>query len=145
VNPGGTVYSWGFAAASGAKNPEGAIEFIKWATSSETLYAFGKEWLNPVPRASSIELIGKDASIGDDDKAAIAAFAKSAAAGKTMTMVPQYSQLLDILGIMNSGVMSKAPDHRPSARRGAGKGGSRDGDDALGQRVVHPGHRGLRH
>jgi hypothetical protein len=25
-----------------------------------------------------------------------------------MTMVPQYSQLLDILGIMNSGVMSKA-------------------------------------
>ena len=25
-----------------------------------------------------------------------------------MTMVPQYSQLLDILGIMQSGVMSKA-------------------------------------
>ena len=29
VRPGGTVYSWGFAAASGAKNPEGADEFIK--------------------------------------------------------------------------------------------------------------------
>ena len=108
VNPGGTVYSWGFAAASGAKNPDGAIEFIKWATSTDMLYAFGKEWLNPVPRASSIDLIGKDTSIGDDDKAAIAAFANSAAAGKSMTMVPQYSQLLDILGIMNSGVMSKA-------------------------------------
>ena len=108
VNPGGTVYSWGFAAASGAKNPDGAIEFIKWATSTDMLYAFGKEWLNPVPRASSIELIGKDTGIGDDDKAAIAAFAKSAAAGRSMTMVPQYSQLLDILGIMNSGVMSKA-------------------------------------
>ena len=49
VNPGGTVYSWGFAAASGAKNPDGAIEFIKWATSSDMLYGFGKEWLNPVP------------------------------------------------------------------------------------------------
>ena len=61
-----------------------------------------------MPRASSIELIGNDTSIGDDDKAAIAAFAKSAAAGRSMTMVPQYSQLLDILGIMNSGVMSKA-------------------------------------
>ena len=59
-------------------------------------------------RASSIDRISKDSSISDDDKAAIAAFAKSAAAGKSMTMVPQYSQLLDILGIMNSGVMSKA-------------------------------------
>ena len=61
VNPGGTVYSWGFAAASGAKNPDGADEFIKWATSTDMLYAFGKEWLNPVPRASAIDLIGKDA------------------------------------------------------------------------------------
>ena len=62
VNPGGTVYSWGFAGASGAKNPDGAIEFIKWATSTDMLYAFGKEWLNPVPRASAIDLIGKDAA-----------------------------------------------------------------------------------
>jgi multiple sugar transport system substrate-binding protein len=108
VNPGGTVYSWGFAAASSAKNPDGAAEFIKWATSTDVLYAFGKEWLNPVPRASSIDLISADASISDSDKAAIAAFATSAAAGKSMTMVPQYSQLLDVLGIMNSGVMSKA-------------------------------------
>lgn len=108
TNPGGTVYSWGFAAASGAKNPDGAVEFIKWATSTEQLYGFGKEWLNPVPRASAIDLIGKDGSISDDDKAAIAAFAASAAAGKSMTMVPQYSQLLDVLGIMNSGLMSKA-------------------------------------
>ena len=108
VRPGGTVYSWGFAAASGAKNPEGADEFIKWATSTDRLYAFGKEWLNPVPRASAIALIADDPAIAEDDKAAIAAFAASAAAGKSMTMVPQYSQLLDVLGIMNSGVMSKA-------------------------------------
>ena len=108
ANPGGTVYSWGFAGASGAKNIEGADEFLKWATSTDMLYAFGKEWLNPVPRASAIDLIGADASISDGDKAAIAAFATSAAAGKSMTMVPQYSQLLDVLGIMQSGVMSKA-------------------------------------
>ncbi len=108
VNPGGTVYSWGFAAASAAKNPEGADEFIKWATSTDRLYAFGKEWLNPVPRASAIALISGDPGIAADDKAAIEAFATSAAAGKSMTMVPQYSQLLDVLGIMNSGVMSRA-------------------------------------
>ena len=108
TRPGGTVYSWGFAAASGAKNPEGADEFIKWATSTDSLYAFGKEWLNPVPRASAIALISGDAGISAEDKAAIEAFAASAAAGKSMTMVPQYSQLLDVLGIMNSGVMSRA-------------------------------------
>jgi multiple sugar transport system substrate-binding protein len=107
-NPGGTVYSWGFAGASGAKNIEGADEFLKWATGTDVLYAFGKEWLNPVPRASAIEKVQADTAISDADKAAIAAFATSAAAGKSMTMVPQYSQLLDILGIMQSGVMSKA-------------------------------------
>ena len=85
-----------------------SVEFIKWATNTDQLYGFGKEWLNPVPRASAIDLIAKDASISDDDKKAIAAFAASAAAGKSMTMVPQYSQLLEVLGIMNSGVMSKA-------------------------------------
>lgn len=106
--PGGTVYSWGFAAASGSKNPDAAIEFIKWATNTEQLYGFGKEWLNPVPRASAIAKIKADAEISDDDKAAIDGFASSASAGISMTMVPQYSQLLDILGVMQSGVMSKA-------------------------------------
>jgi len=81
---------------------------VKWATDSEQLYNFGKEWLNPVPRASAIKKISEDSSIGDADKAAIAAFAASAAAGKGMPMIPQYSQLLDVLGIMQSGVMSKA-------------------------------------
>jgi multiple sugar transport system substrate-binding protein len=108
TNPGGTVYSWGFAAASGSKNPDAAVEFVKWATNTDQLYAFGKEWLNPVPRASAIGLIQGDAAISDGDKAAIAGFATSAAAGKSMTMVPQYSQLLDILGVMQSGVMANA-------------------------------------
>ena len=107
-HPGGTVYSWGFAAASGSKNPDAAVEFIKWATNTDQLYAFGKEYINPVPRASAIDLIKADTAISDGDKAAIDGFASSAAAGISMTMVPQYSQLLDILGVMQSGVMSKA-------------------------------------
>jgi hypothetical protein len=48
-----------------------------------------------------------DSSIAEDDKAAIEAFAASEA-GISMPMVPQYSQLLDVLGIMQSGVMSKS-------------------------------------
>jgi ABC-type glycerol-3-phosphate transport system substrate-binding protein len=105
---GGTVYSWGFAAASGAANPDAAKEWVKWATSSQMLYRFGKEWLNPVPRASSIEMVRSDPDIADSDKAAIAAMAASASAGVSMPMVPHYSQLLDVLGVMQSGVMSGA-------------------------------------
>lgn len=108
TKPGGTVYSWGFAAATGSKNPEAAAEWVKWSTSTEQLYNFGKEWLNPVPRASAIAKVQADPDISDSDKAAIAAFADSAAAGTSMPMIPQYSQLLDVLGIMQSGVMSKA-------------------------------------
>jgi multiple sugar transport system substrate-binding protein len=106
--PGGTVYSWGFAAAAGSKNPEAAAAWVKWATSAEQLYNFGKEWLNPVPRKAALDKINADPSIAADDKAAIAAFAASAASGISMPMVPQYSQLLDVLGIMQSGVMSKS-------------------------------------
>jgi multiple sugar transport system substrate-binding protein len=106
--PAGTVYSWGFAAAAGSKNPQAAAAWVKWATDSDQLYNFGKEWLNPVPRKSAIDKINADSSIAAEDKAAIAAFANSAAAGISMPMVPQYSQLLDVLGIMQSGVMSKA-------------------------------------
>lgn len=108
TKPGGTVYSWGFAAAAGSKNPEAAAEWVKWSTSTEQLYNFGKEWLNPVPRASAIAKVQADPDISGGDKAAIAAFAESAAAGTSMPMIPQYSQLLDVLGIMQSGVMSKA-------------------------------------
>ncbi len=58
-NPGGTVYSWGFAAAAGSKNPDAALEWVKWSTSTDQLYNFGKEWLNPVPRSSAIDKISR--------------------------------------------------------------------------------------
>jgi multiple sugar transport system substrate-binding protein len=103
-----TAYSWGFCAASGSKNPDAAIEWVKWSTSTELLADFGKTWLNPVPRASSIELVKSDTSISDEDKAAIETFARSAAGSKTMNMVPQYSQLMEVMAVIISGVMSKA-------------------------------------
>lgn len=107
-HPAGTVYSWGFTAAAGSKNPEAAVAWVKWATDTDQLYNFGKEWLNPVPRKSAIDKVASDPSIDAADKAAIAAFADSAAAGISMPMIPQYSQLLDVLGIIQSSVMSKA-------------------------------------
>lgn len=103
-----TAYSWGFCAAAGSKNPDAAVEWVKWSTGTDMLAAFGKTWINPVPRASAIAKVQADADLSADDKAAIAAFAKSAAGSKTMNMVPQYSELLDVLGIVISNTMSKA-------------------------------------
>ena len=55
-----TAYSWGFCAASGSKNPDAAVEWVKWSTAASLLADFGKTWLNPVPRASSIERVKAD-------------------------------------------------------------------------------------
>lgn len=124
--PAGTVYSWGFAAAAGSKNPDAAAAWVKWATNTEQLYNFGKEWLNPVPRKSAIEKVNADPDISDGDKAAIGAFAASAAAGTSMPMIPQYSQLLDVLGVVQSSVMSKA-----ASIDDALKDGQRRADEAM--------------
>ena len=80
----------------------------KWSTGTDMLAAFGKTWINPVPRASAIAKVQSDTDLSAEDKDAIAAFAKSAAGSKTMNMVPQYSELLDVLGIVISNKMSKA-------------------------------------
>ena len=69
---------------------------------------FGKTWINPVPRASSVEKVKSDPMVTEADKAAILTFAKSAAGSKTMNMVPQYSQLMEVMAVIISSVMSKA-------------------------------------
>lgn len=116
-----TVYSWGFAVASAAKNPEGAVEFVKWATGTDMLAAFGKAWINPVPRASAIAAVAADPEISAEDKEAIATFAQSAAQSRTMNMVPEYSQLLDVLGVISSSVMSQSQTPEEALRDGQAK------------------------
>jgi ABC-type glycerol-3-phosphate transport system substrate-binding protein len=113
-----TVYSWGFCVASGSKNQDAAVEWVKWSTGTDMLAEFGKTWLNPIPRASALERVKADPQISEEDKAAIAAFAESAAGSKTMNMVPQYSQLLEVLGIIISGVMSQAKTPAEALKEG---------------------------
>ena len=120
----------GLRRGGAAEEPRRRRRVHQMGDQHRQLYAFGKEWLNPVPRASAIELISGDAGISAEDKAAIAAFAASAAAGKSMTMVPQYSQLLDMLGIMNSGVMSQGHDDRPGAGRRTARRRAEAADEA---------------
>ena len=104
-----TVYSWGFCRRGRVEEPgRGARmgQMVDRDRHARTTSARTGSTRCRGPRRSTRS--PADPDISDSDKAAIAAFAASAAAGKTMTMVPQYSQLLDVLGIIQSGVMSKA-------------------------------------
>ena len=109
ANPGGTVYSWGFAGATGAREsrwcrrvPEVgnqhryALRLRQGMVESGAARVGRSPRSRPMPRSATPTRLRLRRSPA------------SAAAGKSMTMVPQYSQLLDILGIMQSGVMSKA-------------------------------------
>ena len=58
-----TAYSWGFCAAAGSKNPDAAVEWVKWSTGTDMLAAFGKTWINPVPRASAIAKVQADTDL----------------------------------------------------------------------------------
>lgn len=103
-----TTFSWGFMVAAGAKDPDAAWEWVKWAASTENLADFGVDQLNPVPRKSAVELVKANPSVSDEDKAAIAAFSASAGGSKSMPNVPQYSQLQDVMAVLISAVMSKS-------------------------------------
>jgi maltose-binding protein MalE len=71
------------------------------------LFVYERDLIMVIPLRTSVAKYVKP-DIADSDKAAISGFAASAAAGRSMPMVPQYTQLLDVLGIIQSGVMSKA-------------------------------------
>ena len=107
--PGGTVYSWGFCAAAGSKNPEAAVEWVKWSTEHRHARTpSARTWINPVPRASAIEKITGRHEHRRQRQGGDRRVRRIGRRRKVHDMVPQYSQLLDVLGIMQSGVMSKA-------------------------------------
>lgn len=107
-----TIYSWGFGISSASKNRDAAWEWVKWSTSTELLTEFGKDQLNPVPRQSALDRVTSDSSISAQDREAIATFSRSVTASRTFPMVPQYSQILDVMSVAISSVMSKnqSPD-----------------------------------
>ena len=90
---------------------------------------FGKEWLNPVPRASAIALISGDAGVAADAQQAGDRGLRRFGGGRQEHDhgAARYSQLLDVLGIMSWGVMSRAMTVDQALAEGHPRGG-RDGD-----------------
>jgi multiple sugar transport system substrate-binding protein len=101
-----TTFSWGYAISSSSKNQDAAWEWVKWATSTDIAARFGKETVQPVPRKSSVEQIGKDTELTERQRDAISVFAKSAEISSTMPMTPLYPQWQDAMAVAVSGIMS---------------------------------------
>ena len=96
--PGGDRYSWGFCAAAGSKNPDAAVEWVKWSTGTDMLADFGKTWINPVPRASAIDKVAGRSRHRRRTRRRSRLSPPRRRDRRRMNMVPQYSQLLDVLG-----------------------------------------------
>ena len=101
------VFSWGWGISAHSKNPDAAFEFIKWATTSDMLAAFGKTFTNPVPRKSSLQTLLSDSSMTKESLAVIQTMSDSVAASDTIQVIPQWADIQDRIGALVSKVMSK--------------------------------------
>ena len=93
---------------SGSKNPDAAVEWVKWSTSSDVLADFGKTWVNPVPR-SLVDRAGQGRPLdqrrgqgGDRDLRPLGGGIEDHEHGAAIFAAPRGD------GVIISGVMSKA-------------------------------------
>jgi ABC-type glycerol-3-phosphate transport system substrate-binding protein len=105
---GATTYSWGFGISAASRNADAAWRFVQWATNTEQLTGYGKDQVNPVPRASAVEALTTDGEIDDAGRRAIATFSESVERSKTIPMVPAYSQLQNDMAVAASAVMARS-------------------------------------
>jgi ABC-type glycerol-3-phosphate transport system substrate-binding protein len=107
VNQTSAVWSWGFGIAADSKNKETAMEFIKWATSAESVQKLGKQFTNPVPRVSALEGLKADKELKESDLNAISVMSKAVELGKSAPTTPQFPAIQDRLAVSLSKIMTK--------------------------------------
>lgn len=86
------VWSWSFGVSPDSKNKELAIEWCKWATSSETIARLSEHFINPAVRKSSSEK-AESAITDEADKAALNGMNASLAQGVAPTLSTNFSEL----------------------------------------------------
>jgi multiple sugar transport system substrate-binding protein len=101
------VFSWGYAIASQSKKKDEAYEFLKWASSKETLHKLGTTFINPVPRKSAAAAINADSSVTAADRAAIATMIDSVAGSKTIPSNPKWPDIHNRVSLALSRVMTR--------------------------------------
>ena len=100
-------WTWGFGISSSSKNQEAAWEFSKWATSSEQLAKLGVTNMNPVPRASSLELVKQDKSLSEFDITSIEIMSEALNYAKNATENPKFPSIQNELSYTLSDIMSQ--------------------------------------
>ncbi len=101
------VFCWGFGINSASKAQDAAARFIKFATSTDSIYALAKTFINPAVRKSALEKLKADPSVSDADRSVIATMSKAVDDGRTIPMIPQWPKIDDRIQYALSAVTSR--------------------------------------
>lgn len=101
------AWTWGFGISSSSEKKDAAWEFIKWATSSETLAQLGIANSNPSPRMSSLETIKNDENLTDFDKECIEVMSDALNYASNATENPNFPTVQNELSYTLSNIMSQ--------------------------------------
>ena len=100
------VWSWSFGVNPDSKNKDLAIEWCKWATSSETIARLSENFINPAVRKSSAE--EAEAAITDpEDAEVLKAMNQSLAQGIAPTLSTNFSELRDRVSLTLNRITTK--------------------------------------
>jgi multiple sugar transport system substrate-binding protein len=101
------VWSWGFGISSSSKNKDAAMQFLKWATSTQMMEKFGKHFINPVSKKAAVDALNADNELSADQKTAITVMSKAVETGKNVTTTPVFPAIQERLALSLSKIMTK--------------------------------------
>jgi multiple sugar transport system substrate-binding protein len=87
------VFSWGFCVNSASKAQDAAVRFLKFASSTDSIYALAKKFINPAIRKSSLAKLHADAGFSAVDRSVVQVMTKSVEIGQSMPMIPQWPKI----------------------------------------------------
>jgi len=101
------VFSWGFCVNSASKVQDAAASFVKFASSTDSIYDLAKSFINPAIRHSALDKLSADTGLTESDRAVIAAMTKDVDDGRTIPMIPQWPRIDDRIQWAVSAVTSR--------------------------------------
>lgn len=100
------VWNWSFGVSPDSKNKELAVEWCKWATSSDVIARLSENFLNPAVRESSAKTA--EAAITDEaDVEVLKAMNQSLAQGVSPTLSTNFSELRNRVSLSLNRIATK--------------------------------------
>lgn len=101
------AWTWGFSISSSSRRQEEAWDFIHWATSAEQLANLGVANMNPVPRASSLELVKANPNLSEFVIRSIEVMSEANAYATNPTENPAFPSIQNQLAVTLSQIMTR--------------------------------------